>query len=180
VQLPISVLEKYIFERISIRGRAPVITVELIEAIDGLNRSIEIRNSLAADIQRASLPSKELAEKYFGVQTSKGIRDKKINSNVEALYNQTDDCIFFAKLLSDDLLSYGTRLRNRYRWRYRNLPKLGSADWSVMQAAGLMPDPDLYKGWLTGFKSKRTLWSRIKEGASAKLRAPSFWRKPRE
>ena len=70
VHVPTSVLERYIFEMISIRGRAPAVTVELIVAIDGLNKSIDVRNSPAADIQRASLPSKELAERYFGIPTS--------------------------------------------------------------------------------------------------------------
>jgi hypothetical protein len=53
-KVPTEALERYVFERISIRGRALPAAAEVLSAIDGLNNSLNILNSLAADIQRAS------------------------------------------------------------------------------------------------------------------------------
>jgi hypothetical protein len=166
-KVPTQALERYVFERISIRGRALPVASEVFSAIDSLNNCLNIRNSLVDDIQRASLPPKELAERYLGLTNASGVRDEKFKTNIAAIYNQTDDCIFFTRTLADDLLDYGTRLRWRNAWKFRRLPRVGSVDWSEAEADGLMPPSKEYENWLKGFKKKKSATSRFTEWASS-------------
>ena len=69
---------------------------------------------------------------------------------MHALHAQTDDCIFFAQKLADDLFDYGTRLRRRNAWKFRAIPKIVRGDWKFVEK-GLIPDDSLYENWLRGF-----------------------------
>jgi len=114
VKVPTEILERHVFEKISARGRAPIAAVSLVGAIDGLDKSIKYRNDLIAEFQKAPLPShEERAKMYFGLRTAAGVIDERFPSTVEGIYAQTDDCIFFSRILADDLLEYGTKLRVR-------------------------------------------------------------------
>jgi hypothetical protein len=160
---PIQVLERYVFEKISIRGRALAAAVDLIGAIDGLEKAITYRNDLIAEVQKQSpVPPNLLADRYFGLRNANGVTDERFKMNIEAIYNQTDDCIFFSRILGDDLLTYGNRLRRKNAWKYRlGLPKLKGADWSQAQGQGLMPRDEAYASWLGGFKTEPTRWQRL-------------------
>jgi len=171
VKAPTEVLERLLFERISIRGRALAAAVDLVGAIDGLDKSIIYRNDLIAEIQKeAPHAPAALAAKYFGLPTEEAVIDNKYPASVEAIHTQTDDCIFFSRVLADDLLEYGTKLRRRHVWRFRiSLPKLGKADWSMAEDEGLLPQMEQYETWLRGFQKRPTLFRRLTDWVS------SFW-----
>ena len=79
---------------------------------------------------------------------------------------QTDDCIFFSRILADDLLEYGKRLRRRHAWRLRlALPSVAPADWSEAERQGLLPANSEYAQWLKGFQRKPTRLKRFATGA---------------
>jgi hypothetical protein len=97
---PIQILERYIFEKISIRGRALAAAVDLVGAIDGLEKSIKYRNNLIAEIHKESpVDPRLLAERYFGLRNANGATDERFRASVDAIYAQTDDCIFFSDFL---------------------------------------------------------------------------------
>ena len=54
VIVPIQVLERYVFEKISVRGRALAAAVDLVGAIDGFDKSVKYRNDLIAEIGKES------------------------------------------------------------------------------------------------------------------------------
>ena len=60
---PIQVLERYVFEKISLRGRALAAAVDLVGAIDGLEKAIAYRNNLIAEVRKEGPVQ---AERYFG------------------------------------------------------------------------------------------------------------------
>jgi hypothetical protein len=163
VAVPIQVLERYIFEKISIRGRALAAAVDLVGAIDGLDKTIAYRNDPIAEIRKESpLQPEILAERYFGLRNTAGVTDERFKAIIEAIYNQTNDCIFFSRILADDLLGYGNRLRRKNAWKYRlGIPRLKGADWSIAQKEGLLPSDKDYASWLGGFRSDLTLWQRF-------------------
>jgi hypothetical protein len=163
VVVPIQVLERYVFEKISIRGRALAAAVDLVGAIDGLEKSIKYRNDLITEIQKDSpLQGDLLAERYFGLRNANGVTDERFKANVEAIYNQTDDCIFFSRILADDLLDYGNRLRRKNTWKYwLGIPELKGVDWSAPQAQGLLPPNEAYASWLRGFRLEPSRWQRL-------------------
>ncbi len=162
VTLPSTILERQLFEKISISGRALAAAVDLLGAFDGLKKSIGDRNDLIAELhKRSPLPAKELTELYFGITTADGATDARFSATVENIFRQTDDCILFSRLLAGDLTDYGRRLRRRYAWRYRlRVPKFVAADWSIAERQGLMPEAAEYPDWLRGFKTRTTWFGR--------------------
>jgi hypothetical protein len=160
---PIQILERYVFEKISIRGRALAAAVDLVGAIDGLEKSIKYRNNLIAEIHKeSSLDPRLLAERYFGLRNANGAIDERFRASVDAIYAQTDDCIFFFRILADDLLTYGNQLRRKNAWKYRlRVPKLKGADWSMAERQGLLPPDEAYASWLAGFRPEPTRWRRL-------------------
>jgi hypothetical protein len=164
IWLPTESLEKQIFERISIQGRALAASVELVGAIDALDKSIQYRNDLIVEIkQQSPMPPLQLALRYYGLRAQGDIIDDRFQSNIQALHAQTDDCIFFARKLADDLFNYGTRLRRRNAWKYRlGIPKMVREDWKFVDK-GLMPDESLYANWLRGFVKQPSRIERLRK-----------------
>jgi hypothetical protein len=163
VIVPIQVLERYVFEKISVRGRALAAAVDLVGAIDGFDKSVKYRNDLIAEIGKESpVQADLLMERYFGLRNANGVTDERFKVSLEAIYNQTDDCIFFSRILAADLLTYGNRLRQKNAWKYRlGVPKLKGVDWSTAEGQGLLPSDEAYASWLGGFRAERTRWQRI-------------------
>jgi hypothetical protein len=117
------------------------------------------------------MPPLQLALRYYGLRAQGDIIDDRFQSNIQALHAQTDDCIFFARKLADDLLNYGTRLRRRNAWKYRlGIPKMVREDWKFVDK-GLMPDESLYANWLRGFVKQPSRIERLRKRflAAAKL-----------
>ncbi|MDB5599274.1 MAG: hypothetical protein JWN71_1318 [Xanthobacteraceae bacterium] len=161
---PTHLLERHIFEKTSVRGRAVAAAVSLIQAIDDLNHAIKYRNEQIDEIRAASpLPRRRLAEIYLGLPSSEGDVDERFSAGVLAISLHTDDCIFFSHILADDLLLYSRKLRKRYAWRYR-LPirPFGKVDWTIAETEGLIPPASEYDGWLKGFKNIPSRWERFK------------------
>ncbi len=164
IWLPIQTLERLVFEKISIRGRGLVAAVEIISCIDALEKSINYRNELIAEFKKEPMSQRQKMERYFGLRVP-GIEmvDERFASSVAALYNQIDDCIFFSRILADDLFEYGTSLRKRFAWRYRlPIPKLTRDDWTPAETKGLMPNQDRYANWLQAFRTSPTLMQRFR------------------
>jgi hypothetical protein len=115
VRAPTGALERYVFEKISIRGRPLAAVVTLVGAIDGLGQAIKYRNELVTEFREGPRPEPKVgAERYFGLRTADGAIDERFCVNIQAISNQTDDCIFFSRLLAEDLLRYGRKLRRRH------------------------------------------------------------------
>jgi hypothetical protein len=152
VHSPIEQLERLAYEKISIRGRGIAAAVELGAAIRYLSISIAYRNELIEEFRKEPLSEQEKINRYFGLQVQR-VADQRFASNVKAICAQTDDGIFFSRILADDLVSYGARLRKRHRRKYlKPLPKIGAVDWSYAENLGLMPPRKAYKVWLRRFK----------------------------
>jgi chaperonin GroES len=169
-KMPTELLERCVFEKISIRGRALAAAVQLVGSIDGLASAIEGRNDVIKELQGA--PDRKLREeKYLGLRSAEGVTDDRYRASIKGIFDQTNDCIFFSRILAEDLLKYGNHLRKRcVRRLMLGLPKLAAADWSTAERAGLMPSADLYKAWLDGFKANPSIWLRLRYWAASQIR----------
>jgi hypothetical protein len=160
-KMPTELLEKRI-EKIPIQARGLAASIQLISSIHGLALAISDRNQLIIEVREASLDQKKLGERYLGLRSAEGIEDIRFGANMKAIFDQTNDCIFFAMILSEDLLTYGKRLRRRHMRRLRfSLPEMSKGDWSKAESEGLIPPRKLYKAWLDGFKTKQSMWKRF-------------------
>lgn len=162
LKTPIDSLEKLILEKVSIRGRGLAAVFELAASIDVLRIIVEGRNALIQEFQTSTKTDHQKLEMLLGLRTSAGVVDERFRTNVEALLLKTNDCIFFARILSDDLHKYGRILYKRYRWRFRLkrfLPE--QVDWSPAALNGLLPDESDYQAWLRGFKQRPSRWRKL-------------------
>jgi hypothetical protein len=164
INVPTSVLERLVFEKTAIRGRGLGAAVDLIGVVDSLQQAIKARNELILEMRKDSpIPPDKLAEIYLGLTNKDGVTDRRFPNLIEAIARYTDDCIFFARTLADELLAYESRLRRRYAWRYRlRISKMRAVDWSKAQNAGLMPRDEQFADWLQGFQQRPTLLQRLR------------------
>ncbi|MGH6736806.1 MAG: hypothetical protein ACRECX_12145 [Methyloceanibacter sp.] len=172
-KISVETLEQLVFEKMRIRGRGLVAAVEFVGAFDGLEKSIAYRNALIAEIQSAAPPltGRQLAERYLGLQTERGVVDERFRVSIKAIFEQTDDCIFFVRTLADDLLAHERKLRRRYAWRYwLRVPKLKPHDWSKAEAHDLIPPHEQYEDWLQGFRKKPTKLHRARSWLSSRFK----------
>jgi hypothetical protein len=96
-------LEKMIFEKTLVRGRAIAALVCLVGAIDGLGLSIKARNEMVENRRTAQRNDQERLEFCLGLPSATGVIDERFPTNIAAITAQTDNCIFFAKTLATDL-----------------------------------------------------------------------------
>lgn len=155
-------LEKMIFEKTLVRGRALAALVSLVGVIDGLAISIKGRNEMVENRRTAEWNDQERLQFFLGLRSTNGIIDERFPTNLAAITAQTDDCIFFAKILASDLAQYANKLNSKKSWFYRlRVPRIDGTDWTYPEKSGLMPKEDDYQNWLRGFKPRPTRWRRF-------------------
>lgn len=147
IHVPIEVLHKLLFEKISVAGRPLTLVATLSQSIDVLNNSHERRNEIIAKCQANSpLHPDVLASIYFGLPDRNGHIDRSYPDSVDAISNQTDDCIFFSKLLGEDLFEHGQQLAKSFG---KHSPPIQKVDFTKAEQNGLIPDTKLYVDWLS-------------------------------
>jgi hypothetical protein len=163
-KFPDDILAKLIFEKSSIGEKGVIIALELSTAIEDLNYACDFRTGLIDEFRKEpTLTDEQLAQRYLGIEKSTGQTDARFRHSMEMLSLHTDDCIFFSKMLADELLVYGRKLRNRNRWKYR-LPvgKMKGADWSMADRENLIPPAEQYSDWTRVFKKQQTIIGSVK------------------
>jgi hypothetical protein len=160
---PHAALEKMIFEKTLIRGRDLAALVTLVAAIDGLGIAIKARNEMVEDRRAAKWNDRERLEFFLGLRTNTGVQDERFPTNVAGIVAQTDDCIFFAKILASDLARYSNKLKRTEGRFYRlRMPTIAETDWSYPEGMGLMPKDAAYESWLRGFPQRQpSRWQRL-------------------
>lgn len=155
-ELPLDTLRHQIFEKLSLDDRRPLMLLtSLSETVHGLNTSVNNRNRLIASYQAAGLSSDELLPLYFGLPQGGNTRviNQQYPALIDAIHRQTNDGIFYSKLLCDDLFVHNTRLAERFRKRFRNGAPgtIDKPDFTTPAGEGLMPDDADYADWFALF-----------------------------
>ena len=159
---PQSALEKMIFEKTLVRGRALAALVTLVGAIDALGIAIKLRNEMVDNRRKAQWNDQERLDFFLGLRTSAGVIDERFPSNLAGIVAMTDDCIFFAKVLASDLVRYSNKLKRTEGRFYRlRLPTLAEPNW-YPESQSLMPKDSDYENWLRGFPMKMSRWQRLR------------------
>jgi hypothetical protein len=143
---PIKTLETLLFEKLSITGRPLSLVTVLSQSIDGLNAARTLRNSIIEKCK--SLPEGVTPPIYFGLPFAGGHVDSSYPDCIGAIATHTDDCIFFSKLIGEDLVKHGEKLAKQFG---RNAPKIVKSDFSNLPK-GIIPEENLYSDWIKNFK----------------------------
>lgn len=146
--LPLDILQRQVFEELSLVGRPLRLTTTLYQTVQDLSMSLEKRNQLIEFYKNTNTISPAL---YFGLPQAGGI-NKDYPSTLEAIYSQADDGIFFSELLSKDLVEHGNQLVLKLKnLSKKDVPIISTFDFSEAEIAGYMPKPDNYTDWFTKF-----------------------------
>lgn len=148
--LPIDILQRQIFERLSLVGRPLAITTVLAQTIHTLNDLFKKRDALIEEYKSGrrtlTIPL------YFGLPVD-GSVNNDIPSFIDGICSMTDDGIFFSRLLGKDLVAHGNRLVADFEQSFGAGPaKLQESTFEDAERLGLMPDEAHYQDWFTKFK----------------------------
>lgn len=94
-----------------------------------------------------------LAALYFGIPIRKSDgsenHDSEYKDTVTAISSQTDDVIFFSKMLCSDLERHGERLLKEYKGINKKTEiEINSVRFGEAEVNGLIPSDDNYKSWV--------------------------------
>jgi hypothetical protein len=144
-KVPLPQLQKLVFESINAPTRAISLIESLDRAVDTLNNFLTMRNDLIKEFKDTGFSPAA----YFGLKVG-DMSDERYASTIKAIYESTDDCIYFSKLLSEDLTKHGNKLKARVPRRFfGTAPNIVTADFSKAEA--YIPAASKYPSWQTAF-----------------------------
>lgn len=152
--LPMDTLRAVVFERLSIVGRPLNLVVALTQSVQCLEDSLTKRNTLIEGYKTEFAKDNQgLATLYFGLPYGEGHVNLDYPGTINAIYNQTDDGIFFGNLLCKDLHEHGKQLSGVFKKKFKNdPPSISEVDFA--SATSLMPDETNYADWVKAFVKK--------------------------
>ncbi len=154
--IPADLLQKTVYEKISLSGRPLSLIIALIRAKETLNHCIENRNKFITDFKSNPAQNEEgHADRmalYLGIPNREGHVDTSYSDALKGIVNSTDDCIQFSKWLCEDLSQHGLSISKRFG---KDAPKVHKPDFSLAANNGLMPDIASYKDWETAFPKQK-------------------------
>jgi hypothetical protein len=146
-RLPVDILQKQIFEKLSLTGRPLSLITSLIHAADILSIFVEKRNQL---IESYKVKSNLTPSLYFGIRNL-GQINEDYPSTIKNIYQMVSDGIFFSNLLCKDLMEHGKETRDRFRRLYdKEAPKVTTFD-VLEENLSLIPGNDEYPDWIANF-----------------------------
>jgi hypothetical protein len=159
-ELPIATLGHQVFEKLSLDNRRPLMIItSLNETAHGLSTSVEKRNRLIASYLTARISPDDLLPLYFGIpQGSTHVVNQEYPALIDAIYRQTDDGIFYSKLLCEDLSAHNRGLARRFKHRFgKDAPgTMDKPDFTTPESEGLFPDDADYADWFSLFRKAKT------------------------
>ncbi len=151
--LPLDILQTQVFEKVSLTGRPISLTTTLMQTVHNLSESLAMRNK---QIEIYKAKNGHTPAEYFGFPVD-GITNEIYPSLINAIYEQTNDGIFFSKLLCHDLMEHGNMIIGLFDQKFKKgSQKISKTDFSKAEALGLMPSADNYNDWNTAFVQNPT------------------------
>ena len=96
---------------------------------------------------------------YFGLpQGHNHVINQTYPALIDAIYRQTDDGVFYSKLLCEDLYAHNVQLAARFKKRFgRAAPgTMDKPDFTTPASEGLIPNEADYADWLTLFRPAKS------------------------
>jgi hypothetical protein len=143
-------LETLIMEKMSAPIRARSASAALTRSEEQLNECIAQRNDIIVRVQ--GMPDNERLARIFGLPLPNGV-DNSYRDIVTGIYDYTDDCIHFSRVICEDLATHGHQLRKAYqaclrRGARRRVMQVPEVIWP--EGGDLIPSKHKYKSWYAG------------------------------
>lgn len=151
ISVPVEPLREALLNRILVGGIALAAASELERAVSGLRDLIDRREKKCQLLR--NLAGEELACVYFGEQTPSGHVDHEYADSIAGIASYTNDIIYFAALLCEELCSVAVQIAKDYKREFRKEGKKPpTISFDLARERGLMPDPADYADWRKGFR----------------------------
>ena len=163
--LPLDILQTQVFEKVSLTGRPISLTTTLMQTVHNLSESLAMRNK---QIEIYKAKNGATTAEYFGFPVG-GITNEIYPSLINAIYEQTNDGIFFSKLLCEDLMEHGNMIVVLFDKKFKNGSQtISKTNFSKAEALSLIPSADKYNDWNTAFvknlpKESKSIFSFLKK-----------------
>jgi len=135
-----------ILDSISISGRPRMIASMLPQTIEDLKNSISERNKWINQSRENRDGSAYLA-KFFGLPQN-GLVDRTYMDLVHQIAKGTDDCVFFSRMLIEDVRKHAEAMRTELKKEYAGpVPRIPLVDFSRSEKKNLFPGKAGYESW---------------------------------
>lgn len=152
MSLPVSALNQLLLDQSS--GKAHSAVISLVEAIDNLNETINLRNKFLESIKGGDLPKDfKFEDLYFGLPVNGNVNNE-YGDTVKGIYLYCDDVIFFSLKTCEYLKGHGERYSSKYKKLSREEIRICSVDMKAASEAGLLPVEKNYENWLAGHRER--------------------------
>ncbi len=151
--MPIEVLQRLVFDKLSVAGRPLALAATIAGTIDTVKALMEKRAELITQF-RAIPPGGQAmtVALYFGLPYGDGRVSTEYKDTLEGLFNQVDNGIFFSELLCKDLKAFGDETLGKYKkLSKKTTERVTEIDFDLAKKEGLMPDESQFTDWLRGF-----------------------------
>lgn len=130
-------LEKLIYEKISLSGGAMGLFSHLSQALGNLEAAMDIHNELIEEFRsKKGHTSAEMAELYFGDSNKDGHTDTRFKDNLLSIYLYVDDTILFGMLLTSELTKHVQGLGKK---KIKGFPRPLRFDFQRLADLDLLP-----------------------------------------
>jgi len=150
--LPVDILTKEIFEKFSASSKIRITAITLIQTISKWELSLSNRNDLIDKFRNEDAYKRNLIPLYFGLPLPGGDVDTTHSDTIENIYTQTDDGIFFSRLLAKELHNLGLKTAKLFEANYgKGAPIIEDASYDDAEKNNLLPNEARYRDWINAF-----------------------------
>jgi hypothetical protein len=154
---PISTILEIVLNRLSISGRGIAAASALSNAIQNLNQALSSRNEMISNFKAKQFPEgASFQNLYLGIEYGDNTLNTEYPDIIKAIYDYTNDFIFFSVILCEDLQEHAKTITNRQKRGLNGTPPNTSmVDFSTPRKDGFIPSNAEYEKWLVGFPTKK-------------------------
>ncbi len=142
--LPLDILQNFIYEKTMLSGSILNLFSTLNQSYLDLCESIEKRNQLIEKYKSEQLTFSH--QLYFGLPSTTVINED-YPSLVNAIHIQTENALYFSRLLCIQLTKYGNSQAHEFNNLYKTRPKINYLVISDETIKKLLPDAQEYPSW---------------------------------
>lgn len=164
INTPVNLLEKAVCEKLSIGVEAVSAYLSIFESLNQFNSEVAVRNNLCTEFHNFNQDNlerqKQLCAKYFGLDYNDNL-DERFKNNLINLTNQIDNLIHFSIFLEKLVVQIENNLRLWNLLYFLSGQKLIASELDDENYKNLIPDPENYREWHSGFVRRPSFFSKL-------------------
>lgn len=150
---PIEALKNITYSARLMPGRALALVSMVEQSLTEMSHSIKVRSEQIEVFKNQEMPTVISVQNYFGLTRRDGNTDALYHDSMVAIREYTNDVIFFAVELTEDLQIHANKIHEKLIHLTKDVGNVNTVDYSTPRRLGIIPPRENYEDWLSGFKS---------------------------